>query len=77
MKILALGGAGRICREAVIDRVDFSDVNQITIAACDGPQGHPNILHAHPQPSASAQYKPYFFERSDFFASAWASEAIS
>lgn len=32
MKILCLGGAGRICREAVLDLVEFSDFTQITVA---------------------------------------------
>lgn len=32
MKILCLGGAGRICREAVLDLVQFSDFEQITVA---------------------------------------------
>lgn len=32
MKIFCLGGAGRICREAVLDLVQFSDFEQITIA---------------------------------------------
>jgi saccharopine dehydrogenase-like NADP-dependent oxidoreductase len=32
MKVLCLGGAGRICREAVLDLVEFSDFERITIA---------------------------------------------
>ena len=32
MKVLCLGGAGKICREAVYDLVETSDFEQITIA---------------------------------------------
>lgn len=32
MKVLCLGGAGKICREAVLDLVEFSEFEQITIA---------------------------------------------
>jgi saccharopine dehydrogenase-like NADP-dependent oxidoreductase len=32
MKIFCLGGAGRICREAVLDLVQFSDATRITVA---------------------------------------------
>ncbi len=30
-KVLCLGGAGRICREAALDLVEFSDFEQITV----------------------------------------------
>jgi saccharopine dehydrogenase-like NADP-dependent oxidoreductase len=39
MRVLALGGAGRICREAVIDLVAFSDFERITIADSNIRQG--------------------------------------
>lgn len=39
MRILALGGAGRICREAVIDLAAFSQAEQITVADCDEDAG--------------------------------------
>jgi hypothetical protein len=32
MKVLCLGGAGKICREAVFDLVQFADFERITIA---------------------------------------------
>ena len=35
MKIACLGGAGRICREAVLDLVRFSDAKRITVADVD------------------------------------------
>jgi saccharopine dehydrogenase-like NADP-dependent oxidoreductase len=35
MKILCLGGAGRICREAILDLVRFSDAERITVADVD------------------------------------------
>ncbi|MCF8106254.1 MAG: saccharopine dehydrogenase NADP-binding domain-containing protein [Desulfohalobiaceae bacterium] len=35
MKILCLGGAGQICREAIHDLVAFSDASRITIADID------------------------------------------
>ncbi len=35
MKILALGGAGKICREAALDLVQFGDFEKITIADYD------------------------------------------
>ncbi len=35
MEILCIGGAGRICREAVLDLVQFSDFERITVADCD------------------------------------------
>ena len=35
MDILCIGGAGRICREAVLDLVQFSDFRRITVADCD------------------------------------------
>ena len=35
MKILCIGGAGRICREAVLDLVQFSNFERITVADCD------------------------------------------
>ena len=31
MKVLCLGGAGRICREATLDLVEFSDFERITV----------------------------------------------
>jgi saccharopine dehydrogenase-like NADP-dependent oxidoreductase len=31
MKVLCLGGAGKICREAAYDLVEFSDFQTITI----------------------------------------------
>jgi saccharopine dehydrogenase-like NADP-dependent oxidoreductase len=39
MKILCLGGAGQISREAVIDLVEFSDVKRITIADVNEKEG--------------------------------------
>jgi len=39
MKILCLGGAGRICREAVLDLVQFSDCTRITIADFNEAEG--------------------------------------
>jgi saccharopine dehydrogenase-like NADP-dependent oxidoreductase len=39
MKILCLGGAGRICREAVLDLVEFSDFEQITVADTNESEG--------------------------------------
>jgi saccharopine dehydrogenase-like NADP-dependent oxidoreductase len=35
MKVACLGGAGRICREAVLDLVRFSDATRITVADVD------------------------------------------
>jgi saccharopine dehydrogenase-like NADP-dependent oxidoreductase len=35
MKIMCLGGAGRICRETAADLAEFSDFERITIADCD------------------------------------------
>ena len=32
MRILCLGGGGRICRESILDLVEFSDFQQITVA---------------------------------------------
>ncbi len=40
MKILCLGGAGRICREAVLDLVEHSDFERITVA-----DQNPQALH--------------------------------
>ncbi|MGO9962203.1 MAG: saccharopine dehydrogenase family protein [Acidimicrobiales bacterium] len=39
MKIFCLGGAGRICREAVLDLVDFSDFERITIGDANEAEG--------------------------------------
>ncbi|MGD0984409.1 MAG: saccharopine dehydrogenase C-terminal domain-containing protein [Acidimicrobiales bacterium] len=39
MKIFCLGGAGRICREAVLDLVDFSDFERITVGDSDEAEG--------------------------------------
>jgi saccharopine dehydrogenase-like NADP-dependent oxidoreductase len=39
MKILCLGGAGRISREAVLDLVEFSDCEQITVADANEAEG--------------------------------------
>jgi saccharopine dehydrogenase-like NADP-dependent oxidoreductase len=39
MKILCLGGAGRICREAILDLVQFSDFTQITVADTNEAEG--------------------------------------
>lgn len=39
MKIFCLGGAGRICREAVLDLVQFSGATRITVADNDEPAG--------------------------------------
>ncbi len=39
MKIFCLGGAGRICREAVLDLVKYSDATRITIADVNEPAG--------------------------------------
>ena len=35
MKVFCLGGAGRICREAIHDLVHFSDFDQITVGDYD------------------------------------------
>jgi saccharopine dehydrogenase-like NADP-dependent oxidoreductase len=35
MNVLCLGGAGKICREAAYDLVEFSDFQKITIGDCD------------------------------------------
>ena len=35
MQILCIGGGGRICREAVLDLVQFSDFRRTTVADCD------------------------------------------
>ena len=40
MKILCLGGAGSICREAVLDLAEFSDFRRITIADVNEKEGH-------------------------------------
>lgn len=40
MKVLCLGGAGRICREAVFDLVTFSSFEKITVADVDERAGH-------------------------------------
>jgi len=39
MKVLCLGGAGRICRESALDLVQFSDFDRITIGDCDDHAG--------------------------------------
>ncbi|MEW6334308.1 MAG: saccharopine dehydrogenase C-terminal domain-containing protein, partial [Thermodesulfobacteriota bacterium] len=39
MKVLCLGGAGRICREAALDLVQFSDFDTITIGDYDEKAG--------------------------------------
>jgi len=39
MKIFCLGGAGRICREAVLDLVQFSDFERITVADSNESEG--------------------------------------
>lgn len=39
MKALCLGGAGRICRESVLDLVAFSDFGRITVADTNETQG--------------------------------------
>jgi saccharopine dehydrogenase-like NADP-dependent oxidoreductase len=39
MKILCLGGAGRICREAILDLVEFSNFEQITVADVNEVEG--------------------------------------
>lgn len=39
MKVFCLGGAGRICREAILDLVQFSDFQQITVADNDEAAG--------------------------------------
>jgi saccharopine dehydrogenase-like NADP-dependent oxidoreductase len=40
MKIFCLGGAGRICREAILDLVQFSDATRITVADVNPAAGH-------------------------------------
>jgi lysine 6-dehydrogenase len=40
MKILCLGGAGKICREAVMDLAQFSDFRQMTIADVNESEAH-------------------------------------
>lgn len=40
MKVLCLGGAGKICREAVYDLVSFSSFEKITIGDVDEQAGH-------------------------------------
>ncbi|MDD4998803.1 MAG: saccharopine dehydrogenase NADP-binding domain-containing protein, partial [Syntrophales bacterium] len=39
MKVLCLGGAGKICREAALDLVQFSDFERITIGDHDEKAG--------------------------------------
>lgn len=39
MKVLCLGGAGRICRESALDLVQFSDFEEIAIGDCDEKAG--------------------------------------
>ncbi|MEG2199131.1 MAG: saccharopine dehydrogenase C-terminal domain-containing protein [Anaerovorax sp.] len=39
MKVFCLGGAGRICRESVLDLVEFSDFEKITVADFDEKAG--------------------------------------
>ena len=39
MKIFCLGGAGRICREAILDVVEFSEFERITVADADEEEG--------------------------------------
>jgi saccharopine dehydrogenase-like NADP-dependent oxidoreductase len=39
MNVLCLGGAGKICSEAVLDLVAYSDFNRITIADIDQKAG--------------------------------------
>jgi len=39
MKVLCLGGAGRICREAILDLVQSSDFDRITVADTDEATG--------------------------------------
>jgi lysine 6-dehydrogenase len=39
MKALCLGGAGRICREAILDLVEFSNFDQITVADANETEG--------------------------------------
>ena len=39
MKALCLGGAGRICRESVLDLTQFSDFERITVADTNEPEG--------------------------------------
>lgn len=40
MKVLCLGGAGKICREAVLDLVSFSSFEKITVADVDERAGY-------------------------------------
>jgi saccharopine dehydrogenase-like NADP-dependent oxidoreductase len=40
MNILCLGGAGRICREAILDLVQFSGASRITVADINEASGH-------------------------------------
>jgi lysine 6-dehydrogenase len=40
MKVLCLGGAGKICRESTLDLVQFSDFDEITIGDYDEKAGH-------------------------------------
>lgn len=39
MKVFCLGGAGRICREAALDLVEYSQFERITIGDCDEEAG--------------------------------------
>jgi lysine 6-dehydrogenase len=39
VKALCLGGAGRICRESVLDLAQFADFEQITVADVNEPEG--------------------------------------
>lgn len=39
MKVFCLGGAGRICRESILDLVEFSDFEKITVADFDEKAG--------------------------------------
>jgi saccharopine dehydrogenase-like NADP-dependent oxidoreductase len=40
VKILCIGGGGRICREAILDIVQFSDFDHITVADVDEQAAH-------------------------------------
>ena len=47
MKVLCLGGAGRICRESAYDMLEFADMQALTIADCDLEAGREAAARCH------------------------------
>jgi saccharopine dehydrogenase-like NADP-dependent oxidoreductase len=47
MKVFCLGGAGRICREAILDLVQFSDATHITVADVNEAAGREVVERLH------------------------------